>query len=58
MIFGAKKDITRKETVGYYTIIEYKGLVHVYFKGAFMNVRHEPFDEILSTIKDYVENKK
>jgi hypothetical protein len=57
MIFGAKKDITRKETVGYYTIVEYKGLVHIYYKGAFMKARHESFDEVLATIKEYVKNR-
>lgn len=51
MIFGAKKDITRKERIGFYIVVEYKGKTQVYLNGAYVNTVKMPFDDFVSQLR-------
>lgn len=54
MIFGAKKDISRKEHVGYFTVVQYKDKVHVYNCGQFWYSSFRTFDETVSFLSKEV----
>jgi hypothetical protein len=55
MIFGSKKNITRKEHIGYYTVVEYKGKTQIYYCGAYVNTKNDPFDDIVNLLKKEVQ---
>ena len=51
MIFGAKKDIRRKEHVGLYTVVDYKGTTQVYYCGAYKFKTDKSFEEQVNELR-------
>ena len=53
MIFGARKNITRKEHIENFTIVEYNGKTQVYKNGAYEYSTDRNFDDVAESIKSF-----